>query len=296
MSELTFYLLTPLLMTIPMVFSISGEMPGQDNTQTQSQQQVQLAQVQQAQTQLQNLQQHNPIDVQVGRNWQIGTTWSIETVSLQRQGTMKTQSSPVVWVFTVVGETKIGSRDCFEVVIRCKDDSDRRPHVSIWVDKVSGMLMRVTTQTFVQGQWRTLTETYSPLEGKSTAVFGSIPSLPLDMPLFTGETGSKIIDGMTYEVVTGNVETKALGEVGFAYQVDQSIQPVPEEQSHELSRAKSLVASFNLKDAVEVELKSGAKTRVRQIWVPDQPWPVYSTNGVSESRLLDVTIPQQPEE
>ena len=272
--------------------------------QNQSQQQVQQTQGQQVQTQqnpdqTQNQsqqQQRNPTYIHVGRNWKIGTTWSVETINLQRQGTMQKQSPPVVWVFTVVGETKIGSRDCFEVVIRCKDDSDRQPHVSIWVDKVSGMLMRMMSSTLVKGQWHTFTETYTVPEGKSVAVLGSIPSLPLDMPLFAEETGSKDIGGMTYEVVSGNLGAKALGEIGFTYQVDQSVKPVSEVQSQEIAGAKSLATPLNLKDAVEVELKIGSKSRGKQIWLPDTPWPVYSTNGISESRLLDVTIPQQSEE
>ena len=268
----------------------------QTHGQPQNQGQTQLQQTQVQPQNQEQQQQRNPTYVQVGRNWKIGTTWSVETINLQRQGAMQKQSSPVVWVFTVVGETKIGTRDCFEVVVRCKDDSDRQPHVSIWVDKVSGMLMRTTSSTLVKGQWRTFTETYSVPEGKSVAVLGSIPSLPLDMPLFTEETGSKDIGGMTYEVISGNLGAKALGEIGFTYQINQSVKPVSEEQSQELTGAKSLAASLNLKDAVEVELKIGTKSRCKQIWLPDTPWPVYSTNGISESRLLDVTIPQQSEE
>ena len=272
----------------------------QAQAQTQNQGQQQQTQ-QQAQAQTQN-QNQKPAYVQVGRHWKIGTTWTVETVNIQKQGTLQKQSSPVAWVFTVIGETKVGNRDCFEVAIRCKENSDRQPHVSIWVDKASGMLMRVTTMTLVKGQWRTFTETYSVPEGKSAAVLGPIPSLPLDMPSFTDKAGSKGIDGtsheegMTYEVVTGSAGAKALGEVGFLYHIDQLIKPVTEEQTQELAGAKSLGTPLSLRDAIEVEIKNGTRNHVKQIWLPDTPWPVYSTNGVSESRLLEVSIPQSTEE
>ena len=244
------------------------------------------------QTQAQSQRQQGATYVKVGPHWKIGTTWRVETVNLQRQGTVQKQSKPVVWVFTVVAETKIGDRNCFEVAIRCQDNSGRQPQISIWVDKVSGMLVRTMTQTLVRGQWRTVTETYAVSGGKSVAVLGSIPSLPLDMPLFTVEAGSKDLDGMAYEVVTGAQGAKAQGEAGFTYKIEQTVTPLSDEKSEELAGAKSLSDSFSLKNAVEVELKSGPRSRVRQVWVPDNPWPVYSTNGTSESRLLDVTIPQ----
>jgi len=258
--------------------------------QQQTQQQVQKpSQSQQQQTQQQV---QKPTYVKVGPRWKIGTTWRVETTNLQKQGPAQRQSKPVVWVFTVVAETKIGNRTCFEVTIRCQDDAGRQPRISIWVDKVSGMLLRVSSQMLVRGQWRTFTETYTVPEGKSVAVFGSIPSLPLDMPLFITDAGSKYLDGMTYEVVTGARGAKSLGEVGFTHKIDQVIKPISEEKSKELANAKSLGETISLVDAVEVELHNGPTKRIRQLWVPDCPWPVYSTNGISESRLLDVTVPQ----
>ena len=261
--------------------------PRQRQTQQQAPNPTQSQSQQQTQQQIQK-----PTYVKIGPHWKVGTTWSVETINLQKPGTGQRQSKPVIWVFTVVGETTIGSRNCFEVAIRCKDGLDWQPRVSIWVDKVSGMLMRVTTLTLVNGRWRTFTETYSVPEGKSVAVLGSIPSLPLDMPLFTVSVGSKDLDGMTYEVITGSKGAKALNETGFTYKIDQVIKPVTPASSKELAGAKTLDTSLNLNESVEVELKSGSAKRIRQIWVPDCPWPIYSTNGVSESRLLDISNPQ----
>ena len=103
--------------------------------------------------------------------------------------------------------------------------------------------------------------------------------------MFATQAGSKDLGGMSYEVVTGVAGSKSLGEAGFIYDVEQEITPVSEKT---LSGAKSLGEPVTLRDAVEVELKSGPVSRVRQIWTPGNPWPVYSTNGTSESRLLEV--------
>jgi hypothetical protein len=273
----------------------------QQQTQPQAQQPSQNQQEQQTQLQIQSpaqnqiQQQQNAAYPKVGPHWQIGTTWRVETTNLQRQSTMQRQSKPVVWIFTVVGESKIVGRDCYEVVIQCQEEADRQPHISIWLDRASGMLMRVTTKTLVRGQWRTLTETFAVPEGKSVAVLGTVPSLPLDMPLFTAETGSKDIDGMTYEIVTGTKGAKNLGEVGFTCKIEQTIKPVSDDPLQVPAGAKALGGTINLKDAVEVELKNGSTKRVRQLWLPGKPWAIYSTNGVSESRLLDVTLPQPPQ-
>jgi hypothetical protein len=46
---------------------------------------------------------------------------------------------------------------------------------------------------------------------------------------------------------------------------------------------------------VEVKLKA-ASIQARQIWQPSLPWPVYSTNGVSESRLVEAVEPAKRSE
>lgn len=271
-----------------------AQKPKQQQTQQQAQKQGQQQTQQQAQKpNQQQTRQQTQAFVNVGPHWKIGTSWTVETVNLQKQSSLQKQTAPVVWVFTVVGETKIADRDCFEVAIRCNDKSDRQPRVSIWVDKYSGMLLRVTTLTLVKGQWRSFTETYSVPQGKSVAVLGSIPSLPLDMPVFAGDDKSKDLEGMTYEVLQGPKGSKDIDKTSFTYKINQSVKPVSKETRKELAGAKSLALPVNMDEAVEVELQGGSKNRVRQLWTPGTPWPVYSNNGNSESRLIQVTIPQQ---
>lgn len=255
--------------------------------QTQNQQQVQKPTQQQSQQQT---------FVKIGPKWKIGTSWVVETKNLQNPISQKQESEPVHWTFIVAGEAKIGNRDCYEIRIRCNDPSNRQPRVAIWVDKHSGMLMRTTTQQLVQNQWQSFTDNYSVPEGKSTAVLGTIPSLPLDMPLFTDDSRSKDIEGMSYELIPGNKGSKNLGEVDFAFRLNQSIKPISDEKSKSLAkdpRAKSLPETVDLQNAVEVELQSGlSKSTVRQVWSSDLPWPVFSTNGISESRLIEIKNPQ----
>ncbi len=294
------------------IHQLEGQQTAQRQIQNQSQQQTQQqaqkpSQIQsrqqqtqqhiqkpsQNQSQQQQTQRQGQTFVNIGPNWKIGTSWTVETANLQKQGSVQKQATPVAWVFTVVGETKIVDRDCFEVAIRCNDKSDRQPRVSIWVDKHSGMLMRLTTLTLVKGQWRSFTETYSVPQGQSTAVLGAIPSLPLDMPLFTQGNRSKDIDGMAYQVLQGPPGVKNIGESSFTYKINQSVKPVSEEQKKKFAGAKSLDLPVDFTDAVEVELQGGSKNQVRQVWAPGSPWPVYSNNGSSESRLIRVTNPQQ---
>lgn len=232
----------------------------------------------------------------VGPNWKIGTSWIVETKNIQNPISQKQESKPVRWTFTVAGETKVQKRDCFEIRIRCNDPSDRQPRVTIWVDKHSGMLMRTTMQQFVQGLWQSFTDTYLVPEGKSTAVFGTISSLPLDIPLFTEDERSKDLEGMSYELIPGDKGSKNLGEAGFRFQVSQSIKPISDEKLKALVgdfRSKSLTETVDLRDAVEIELQSGtSKSPIRQVWAPGSPWPVYSTNGASESRLVEIKNPR----
>ncbi|MDO4558951.1 MAG: hypothetical protein Q4C47_08295, partial [Planctomycetia bacterium] len=136
-------------------------------------------------------------------------------------------------------------------------------------------------------------ETYATTSGKSTAVLGSVPGLPLDMPLFTSEAYGKSIEGMTYEVIQGAGGSKSSGgEAGFSFRVNQTQRKVSPE-SQIFSRAKSLDVAVEPAGSVEVELRGGASQVTRQIWSSESPWPVYSTNGSSESRLLRVEIPPQ---
>jgi hypothetical protein len=221
----------------------------------------------------------------------------VETLNLQTQGFQPQQQVPVVWVFTVVGETKLADLDCFVIHIQSKEIDNFQPQITIWICKQSGILMRTQVHQLIRGQWKTFTDTYVGAKGKAVAVLGTIPSLPLDMPSFDAEN-SKDAGEMSYELIQGNTEdAKSLKETGFLYRINQSVKPIAKDKAKALttavseSQSKSLDKSLDLDNAVEVELQSGLK-KSHQIWSPNLPWAIYSNNGTCEARLVNFKQPQ----
>jgi hypothetical protein len=271
----------------------------QKTVQQQSQQPVQQQNRQQA-AQQQQIPQQKTTYVQVGSQWQTGTTWTVEARNWQTQGFQQQQQNPVQWVFTVAGETTFVGQNAFVINIRCKDGGETAPRITIFIAKQSGMLLKTQTQQYIQGQWKTFTDSYAPAKGidgnaKPVAVLGTIPALPLDMPLFGAER-SKDIEGMSYELLSGDGKSKAIGETGFVYRVNQNVKPLTEDKAKTLFAnpvgVKAIDHPVDLSNAVEVEIQSGAK-KIQQIWTPDAPWAVYSNNGTSESRLISIEQPKQ---
>jgi hypothetical protein len=147
----------------------------------------------------------------------------------------------------------------------------------------------------VQGGFRTVTEQYKPSE-QGAPVLAPLTALPLEMPVFKKTMeGAKALDSETYsyEAIQGTEGTKEIGDVSFAFDVDQQLQKTTPEE------AKGLVAESFSKDLdkaalVKVRIK-GPGRQVSQLWRAEQPWPVYSTNGTTEARLIEVIPAPKPE-
>jgi hypothetical protein len=235
-----------------------------------------------------------PPPVVVGTNWKTGTQWAVQAQNLQTQNATPTQKQqpPVVWIFTVQGQTKIQNRDCYQVQIRCREAAEQQPQITIYIDKQTGMLVKTQSQQIVQGQWKTQTDSYRVPQGKDVAVLGTIPCLPLDMPLFSAAPdGSKALGDteMVYEIISGdNDNAKSLDEFSFTYKVKQSIKRVTPEGAKSLGNDAKALGD----DAVEVELQSG-KQIIKQVWTSSAPWAVYSNNGTCEARLIKLESPNQ---
>jgi hypothetical protein len=103
----------------------------------------------------------------------------------------------------------------------------------------------------------------------------------LDFPVFTQEGGTKNLASQTYEAVYGDKGVKSIDDVGFTFSVDQSFSPVKADY------VKSLAPASEGEGVVEVEIR-GARRRVSQLWQPGAPWPIYSNNGMTEARLVEV--------
>src|SRR5206468_259639 len=90
----------------------------------------------------------------------------------------------------------------------------------------------------------------------------------------------------TYEAISGPVGKRDPDDVSFTIEVTQSIAPVA------LASVKGLVPTeyskdLEVKPLAEIHLKTSERD-VRQIWQASRPWPVYSSNGTTVSKLVRV--------
>jgi hypothetical protein len=220
-------------------------------------------------------------------HWEVGDQWVVETTSqVQQSGTdgkQKPKSKPIQWQFTVQKPEPNDPKGCYRVEVKCLTPG-RQPAAVLWADQKSLALKRVETQLPVQGQWRKVVESYQSAGDQPSPVLGPLTALPLDMPVF--QSGTKSLQKFTYEAIAGPEGTKAVGDLGFAFEVDQHVAPAGAEQVKGLLHedfAKELTA----RPAVEVKLVTSERT-VRQLWQPGEPWPSYSSNGRTEARLVKV--------
>jgi hypothetical protein len=226
---------------------------------------------------------------QLKPNWQLGDKWIVETITqpLQTRGSMdlRVAARPIQWQFAVQRFEKAISDDCYRVEIRCMLDGPPQPATVLWVDRKSHALRKIQTQIPVPGGFRTVTENYEFADGQPSPVLGPLTALPVDLPLLVGgeAKGSR---KFIYEANTNPSGQKALGDVGFAYAVEQEVAPAAPNEAKGLlgdAFAKALVE----RPAVEVKLK-GPGREVRQLWQPGLPWPAYSESGATVSRLVKV--------
>ena len=271
------------------------QVQAQKQDQRQAQQQVQAQKQDQAQVQAQTPVQKPRKNRKYGPDWQVGDYWIVESTNRQTQSGAQRQAQAVRWRFEVVGMARIQGRDCYQAKITAIDVAAGSPVAHIWVDSETGALVRVATLTLVRGEWVKRVQTFQGANGKSTGVFGSIPCLPIDMPLFS-EDGSKALAGEEeiYAAVDGDDDgSKALNDAApnFAYKVKTSTQALTEDGAKALlDGSKGLLdGAKGLDDAIEVTMDGGSR-KARQIWTPNSPWPVYSANDTCEARLVETNV------
>lgn len=217
--------------------------------------------------------------------WNVGDKWVVETASRSLQATDSKRAIATRWEFSVAGREKIANDAVLRIDIRCLDDKVRQPGSSLWVNVKNGSLRQIKTQIPVPGGFRTITESYSFADGNASPVMGPLTVLPVDLPVFQ-QNRSKGLYDFEYEAISGAGGAKALGDVGFAFSVQQKIVKADVERSKGLTH-KSLAASLSNEPSVEVEIRRFDRT-VRQLWRGELPWPVFSSNGSTESRLIKV--------
>lgn len=230
--------------------------------------------------------------------WKAGDKWVIEThsqsVQVRDEKVEDEDKQPgVKWEFTVGKTEKIAGHDCYRVEVRCLEPGAAQPSSVLWIDQKTMTLRQFQTQIPVPGGFRTVTESYVVGEGQQAPVLGPLTALPIDLPLFT--PGSSRATKFSYEAITGPAGKRAVGDVGFAVDIEQSIQPAKAEDLQKLlpqAMSRDLSKDLEKKPVVDVKLKTPER-EVRQLWQAGQPWPVYSDNGQTKAKLIKVT-PAQP--
>lgn len=230
--------------------------------------------------------------------WKVGQRWIIAVRTLQSQASEPTQphgpEDTLRWQFEVRAIEAIDNRSCFKVELKCLAAATDSV-TTLWVDEQSLTLRRVQAHLPVAGGLRTVTENYSSASGQPFPALAPLTVPPLELPVFLA--GTKGTQTFTYEASSTPTTEKRVDDVQFSFSVDQKLAQPPAE------KIKSLVPEEYSKDlaqkpVIEVQLKA-AGTQVRQLWQPGLPWPVYSNNGIAESRLVEVQVltkpPSEPE-
>ena len=240
-----------------------------------------------------------PTPEQLKPRWQTGQKWEVETInqSLQR-GTkpkQKAKHKPILWQFAVLEPAKLGEHPCYRVQVQAQVGQRQQPLTTLWLDQKSLALRQVQTQMRVQGDLRTVTESYQFEAGQPAPVITPLTAIPLDMPVFL-DGDKAALHKFSYEAFSGEAGKKAADDVGFAFDIEQRIDRAGDDAVKSLQSKGLLSESFTkdltAKPLVEVRLRAGSR-QVRQLWQPGLPWPAYSSNGVCQARLVRV-IPPKP--
>jgi hypothetical protein len=226
---------------------------------------------------------------QLRPRWTVGQSWIVETATLPVQAAGDPRDlrrgPPVRWQFTVAKREKVAGKECFRVEIRCTGSEERSPATVLWVDARALALRKFQTELLVQGEWRTVTESYDFEGADAGPVLGPSTALPVDLPLFSSE--KRRSPRFSYVARPG-----ALGKdegLAFSIDVDQHLAPARGRDVRDLLR-EEVPRDIDAPRAYEVRLRSPER-EVLQLWKPGQPWPAYSDNGCTVSRLIKVLPP-----
>jgi hypothetical protein len=219
--------------------------------------------------------------------WQIGQKWVVETVCHQSQARRDvkktTPSKPVRWQFEVSATEVIEGADCYKVLVKCLVPG-KQPEIVLWVDQASMTLRRIQTGVPTPNGIQVVTESYRSDSGQPFPACPPLSVPPLELPYFV--EGAKGTQTYTYSASDASDGSKDLGDIGFSFVVQQDVGQASDEEALALTH-QAYMKSIVKQPTLEIRLKS-ATHRVRQLWQPGSPWPVYSRSGVTESRLVQV--------
>jgi hypothetical protein len=223
--------------------------------------------------------------------WKVGQQWVVEIVSLQNQVRRDLPAGPpstkTQWRFTVRSIETIEGHDCYKVEVKCLASKSPEPETVMWVDRQTMTLRKVETRLAVQGGTRTVTESYHAPSGQPFPAFAPLTVPPIELPLFL--SGTKGMQTFTYEATNGPEGVKAVGEIGFTFAIEQQVTRPNEDEIKGLL-PDDYAKGIEKRPTVEVQLNT-SRTKVRQLWQPGYPWPLYSNNGVASACLIQVIEP-----
>jgi hypothetical protein len=217
--------------------------------------------------------------------WKVGDRWVIETLTERIQGRETGSAAPaarVRWEFEVSKIESIAGHECYRIDIQCRAAGRLQPKSSVWCDKSTLFLRQFQTQLAVDGQYRTIQESYDCGPGQVSPVLASINALPLAMPAFLPK-GSKSLGSFSYksQPLPGGAKDPSI--IRFVHTVSQEVLP-PGAKS--LERVPSGYAKeLPQKPVTEVRL-GDYRQKVLQLWQKDAPWPVYTDNGRTKAWLV----------
>lgn len=220
--------------------------------------------------------------------WELGDRWIVETTSrpLQIRGDpSRATSRAIQWQFAVARFEKAIADDCFRIEIRCQETATGEPITVLWIDKRSRTLRQLQTQLPVPGGFQTVTQSFDFPSGQAGPVLGPFSALPVELPSFQAAQakGAQLYSYTVHDAPQG---AKALGDLGFACQVEQLVAPATAEQLRRLLPQEHAKA-IQEQPMVAIELKAQDRT-VLQLWQPAMPWPTVSDNGTTTCRLVKV--------
>ena len=220
--------------------------------------------------------------------WEIGQSWTVETVSQRVQGREVEpvrKPVPLRWRFRVAELEQLAGRDCYRIEVQCLARGRIRPKSAIWVDKQSGFMRQYKTQYAVGGKMRSVVESYDHAKGVAAPVIAPISALPIALPAFFAR-GAKI-NSFTYTSapILAGAKAKDLNLVTFAHDVSQTTERA-RPKSIELIPVDGRPKALEDKPVTQVSLTTRAGT-VTQLWQQGQPWPVYVDNRKTKAYLVE---------
>lgn len=220
--------------------------------------------------------------------WELGDRWVVETTSrpIQVRGEVaRTAVRPIQWQFSVERFEKSLENDCCRVEIRCLADPSGHPLTVVWIDRKSLAIRQLAMEIPVPDGFQTITQSYEFPNDQVSPVLVPLTAVPLDLPVFYAE-GGKGTQTFSYETHGGPAGAKAIGDVGFACEVEQQTSLLSLEEVKDMVHG-TFAKTLEAQPVLEFRLKGPGRS-VRQLWQPSLPWPVYSENGATTCRLVKV--------